>query len=293
VKALETGWIEGRPAKAANSFAVAERLEQWGLLDDAKTFAERGVEQAGADLLVSEQSGATTYARIMARLRQSTAANARLVEARRHAADISVSTVAQQVIKDGPGAITTDEWRKQREEQRNAAAANGFAQAVRAIGEVVGGYYTPEEKAQFAAWIKDSSATASDTEIRSVILPAADAAKLTDLTAELEWDLGERNVHGGSGGLSEWVELEKRRVQADGAAARLEKLAPSVPARLHRGRITDDRTAGREHSASAERASALLSVAVGTTAAGHDRARFHSGQCGAVLGEERQRGSGA
>jgi predicted Zn-dependent protease len=235
VKALETGWIEGRPAKAANSFAVAERLEQWGLLDDAKTFAERGVEQAGADLLVSEQSGATTYARIMARLRQSTAANARLVEARRHAADISVSTVAQQVIKDGPGAITTDEWRKQREEQRNAAAANGFAQAVRAIGEVVGGYYTPEEKAQFAAWIKDSSATASDTEIRSVILPAADAAKLTDLTAELEWDLGERNVHGGSGGLSEWVELEKRRVQADGAAARLEKLAPSVPARLRGG----------------------------------------------------------
>lgn len=82
VKALETGWIEGRPAKAANSFAVAERLEKWGLLDDARRFAEQGVAQAGADLLVSEQSGAATYARIMARERQGSTAFAVLAAAR-------------------------------------------------------------------------------------------------------------------------------------------------------------------------------------------------------------------
>jgi hypothetical protein len=51
-----------------NYFEVAKKLEQWGLLDEARKYAEQGVETAGADLLVdpANQSGAVVYARIMA-----------------------------------------------------------------------------------------------------------------------------------------------------------------------------------------------------------------------------------
>ena len=49
VKALEEAWVAGRPVKAANYFKVATQLEQWGMLDEARNFAEQGVETAGAD----------------------------------------------------------------------------------------------------------------------------------------------------------------------------------------------------------------------------------------------------
>jgi hypothetical protein len=230
VKALEAGLIEGRPVKAANSFAVAERLESWGMLDDARKYAELGITQAGDDLLVdgAAQNGAATYARILSRQRQASAAYTRLTEARAQAVHISLGAVAMQVIKQGPGAVTDEEWRKQRITVRGNAATQGFAQAIKAIGDVAGKYYTPEEKMQFAAWIQNASSGAAAQELRAVYLPAIQAAGLEDLNTEISWTLAQRQRNQE---LPAWIELQQRRGQIETAAARLEKLAAEVPAR--------------------------------------------------------------
>jgi cellulose synthase operon protein C len=223
VKALETGWIEGKPKKAANAFAVAERLEKWDLLEEAQQFASQGVELAGSDLLASEQAGAATYGRIMARQRQSTVALARLLSAREQAPKVTLAAVAQQVVKEGAGAVTSAEWRKQREDERRTHATSGFAQALKAIGSAVGEFYTPEEKVEFAALLKQHSAAANAAELDAVYLPAVKAAGLADLTADLMWTVALQNGRLSSSKLSEWIDLEKRRVQMDSAAAQMEK----------------------------------------------------------------------
>src|SRR5438270_10613479 len=67
IAALDKALIEGRPERAENSFEVARRLEEWNFLKEARKFAEQGMQQAGADLLIESQysSGAQTYARIL------------------------------------------------------------------------------------------------------------------------------------------------------------------------------------------------------------------------------------
>jgi len=227
VKALETAWIEGRPAKAANSFAVAARLENWGLLDEARRFADQGVAQAGADLLVSEQSGAATYARIMARQRQSAAAFDTLASAREQAPRVTLAAVAQQVVKTGLAAVTDDEWRKQREDQRRAQAAYGFAAAVSVMGTAAKEFYTPEEKAEFASLLQQRSSGADRDELSKVYLPATKAAGLAQLSSDMMWDIAVRS-NSTEPSFYGWLQLEKSRVQMSSAAARLERLAPFV-----------------------------------------------------------------
>jgi tetratricopeptide (TPR) repeat protein len=234
VKALEEAWITGRPQQAKNDFEVATRLEQWGLLNEARRFAEQGMDTAGAELLVDSgnQSGAAVYARIMARQRQSDAAFTRLAIARQKAESVSLSTVAQQVMKEGFGAITGEDWRKQRVAQRTAQAKSGFAQAMKSMAEVVGEYYTPEEKAQFAAWLGSKRAAAADgSELREVYLPAMRAAGLVDMEADLLWEFAEKSGDPDRSELSEWLQFERRRVQSEGVGAKLEKYAVTLPAK--------------------------------------------------------------
>jgi len=231
VKALEEAWIVGRPAQASNYFEVATRLEQWGLLDEARKFAEQGVDAAGADLLVDAktQSGAAVYAIIMARERQTDAAFTRLAIARMKAEDVPLSTVVQQVAKDGIGAITSEEWRKQRVAERKAQAGTGFAQALRFMAQTVNDYYTPEEKAPFDAWLQSKSATAVDgPELRAVYLPAIRAAGLRELEAEMLWQFVGKEDHVNHQGLNEWLQLERQRVQLEGVGAKIEALAAST-----------------------------------------------------------------
>ena len=231
VNALTEAWITGRPIKAANYFAVASRLEQWGLLDEARKFAEQGVDAAGADLLVDpgNQSGAVTYARIMSRLRQSDAAFTRLAIARQHAEVVPLVAVAQQVAKEGMGAVTDEEWRKQRIAQRTAQAKAGFAQALRAMAAVTGDYDTPEEKAQFAKWLQAKRSTAAnEIELREVYLPAIQAAGLVEMEADLLWDFVEQSSNAAGGELNEWLQLERKRGRLEEAAPKIESLARSV-----------------------------------------------------------------
>jgi tetratricopeptide (TPR) repeat protein len=231
VKALVEAWIAGRPPQAANYFEVATRLEQWGLLDEARGFAEQGVEAAGADLLVDAktQAGAAVYARIMTRQRQNDAAFTRLALVRMKAEDVPLTAVAEQALKEGVGAITNEDWRKQRIAERKTQAGTGFAQALRAMATVVNDYYTPEEKTQFAAWLQAKSVTASDgRELRTVYLPAIRAAGLKELEAELLWQFVEKGNRSRQHELNEWLQLQRQRVQLDGAGAKIESLAAST-----------------------------------------------------------------
>jgi tetratricopeptide (TPR) repeat protein len=232
VKALDEAWIQGRPPTASRYETVATQLEQWGFLDDARSYAERCVEIAGPDLLVEpgDQSCAVTYARVMARLRQSDAAFTRLAIARQQAENVSLTMVTQQVAQQGLSAVTNEEWRKRSVTERKTQAKSGFAQALRAMATVVAEYATPEEKAQFAAWLQSKRATASDgSELREVYLPAMQAAGLLDMESDLLWAFVEKSGDKKHGELSEWMQLQQKRVQLDGVGAKLETYAASLP----------------------------------------------------------------
>jgi tetratricopeptide (TPR) repeat protein len=232
VKALDDAWIEGRPPRAMNYVEVATRLEQWGLLNDARGYAERCVELAGPDLLVEtgDQGCAVEYARVMARLRQSDAAFTRLAIARQQAENVSLSMVTQQVARQGFSAVTDDEWRKQRVAERTTQAKSGFAQALRAMATVVGEYATPEEKAQFAAWLQTKRSTVIDgSELREVYLPAMQAAGLLDMESDLLWEFAKKSNDANRGNVDEWLQLQRKRAQLDGVGAKLESYAASLP----------------------------------------------------------------
>ena len=233
VKALDTAWIEGRPPKAANAFRVATQLESWGLLDEARKYAEQGVEQAGADLLVDpvDQSGAATYARILTRQRQAAAAYARLSQARQEAANVSLTAVVQQAVTHGPGAVTDEEWRQQRRVDRSNRATQGFAAALNAMGRAAGKFYTPEEKEQFAVWLQSKCTASSADEMRAVYLPAAQAAGLTDLAAGWMWNLAWNGQRFNEGDLQAWIQLEDQRGELQTVGASLERAAPNAPVR--------------------------------------------------------------
>jgi predicted Zn-dependent protease len=233
VKALTEAWIAGRPIKADNYFRVASRLEQWGLLEEARKFAEQGVDAAGPELLVDtgNQSGAVTYARIMARLRQSDAAFTRLAIARQSAENVPLTAVAEQVVKQGLAAVTDEDWRKQRIAQSTAQAKAGFAQALRSIAAVVQEYGTPEEKAQFESWLKAKQSTAANqSELREVYLPAIRAAGLVDMEANLLWQLIQKSGDLTRGELNEWLQLERKRGRLEAAAPEIESLVATAPA---------------------------------------------------------------
>jgi len=232
VKALESAWITGRPPRATNYVEVATRLEHWALLDDARNYAEQCVNLAGANLLIEpgNQSCATIYAQIMARLRQPDAAFTRLALARMQAESVPLSAVAEQVVKEGFGAITNEDWRRQRVRQRTELAKSAFAQGLRSMAEVAGTYYTPEEKVQFASWLQTKLAGAADgSELRVVYLPAIQAAGLAEMESDLLWKFVEKSGDSDRGELNVWLQLQRQRVQLDGVGAKLEALAVKRP----------------------------------------------------------------
>src|SRR4029077_10670578 len=72
VAAVQSAAVDGRPENAGNYFEVARRLESWGMLEQARSFAGQGVNKAGPELLSSAEhhAGAKAYVLIMTRLRQ-------------------------------------------------------------------------------------------------------------------------------------------------------------------------------------------------------------------------------
>jgi Tfp pilus assembly protein PilF len=68
VEAIRKAWIEGRPDSAANYFTAADRLERWGMLAEARKFADDGVKRAAQDDQLYVQ-WMTQYGRLLAKMR--------------------------------------------------------------------------------------------------------------------------------------------------------------------------------------------------------------------------------
>lgn len=69
IAALRKALMEGRPERPEVFFSMAEKLESWGLVAQARDFAQKGVTAAGDDLETDFSSGARLYARLMTRQR--------------------------------------------------------------------------------------------------------------------------------------------------------------------------------------------------------------------------------
>jgi tetratricopeptide (TPR) repeat protein len=134
VQAIEGALIDGRPPRPSLFFQAAATLESWGLLQEAATLAGRGVDLAGARLLIDQASGAEIYARVMTRLRKHEEAYARLY-------------AAQQAGMQLP--------------QREAVPQLADL-ALRQIGQTANTYFTPEEKVSLAAFLEKARASASN-----------------------------------------------------------------------------------------------------------------------------------
>jgi predicted Zn-dependent protease len=145
VNALKTALIDVGPERAQNYFDVARRLEGWGILEQARSFAELGVNTAGDEFLATTEyhEDAKLYARIMTRLRLHEKACAVLQQALT-AANSVLPVAKEQVAKEGIAGITDREWREQRLKTRIANAQTGMRGAMGEMGTVVARYFTPE-----------------------------------------------------------------------------------------------------------------------------------------------------
>jgi hypothetical protein len=232
-KALQTAWIDGRPASAQNEFLVAQKLEAWNLLPQANTYAQQGVQLAGNDLLTNADNsdGAILYARLLARQRKSPEAFDFLkrILAASNTSPSSPSVVLQQVEKQGLTSITDSDWRNALVAARLAQAQSTYRNAVQAIASVVAEFYTPEEKSAFATLLNTQRANSSNEDLVHLWIPAAKTAHLEDREAAWKRDI---LLHGGklaSSQLESFCTLETARMDNRTLAESLDTYAQQLP----------------------------------------------------------------
>jgi hypothetical protein len=185
VQALQAAFIEGRPETASKYFTVAEHLETWSLLAQARMFAEKGLTVAGNDLLASPENhfGARLYVRIMTRQRQQDTAYQKLQAALTTAGQLPPLT--EQVAKGGADAVTNAEWRKNLLATRTSNGRSGMTVCMREMGSAVNKYFTPEEKLVFSNALNTRNIALTRTDAFDFLLPAAETAGLPDLQIKL------------------------------------------------------------------------------------------------------------
>ncbi len=232
VAALKVALIDVGPDNAEKYFEVARRLESWGMLAQARSFAEQGVSTAGADLLTSAglQSGARTYARIMTRLRQHEKAYATLQSALNDASSV-LPVFKEQIARQGIAAITDREWRDRTLENRVRIAREGMRSGLSEMGGAVSNYSTPEEKVAFAQFAETRRAGMSLADVDAFAIPLAQSAGLSELEArwcyELMMDKG-ANSFVLLSRMQPLVELQRRRLKFAELGSQLEQFAPRI-----------------------------------------------------------------
>ena len=232
VAALKTALVDGTPESAAKYFDVARRLESWGLLTQAQSFAEQGVSVAGADLLASaeNQSGARLYARIATRLRQQEKAYASLQNALA-AASLALPVIKEQLAKEGMAAITDKEWRERTQQNRVRTARESMRVALSEMGTVVAAFFTPEEKVSFAKFAETTRAGMSAEDVDAFAVPLAQSAGLGDLEARWRFELMMHEGGNSPVGLARvqpLVDLQRRRLKFAELGGQLEQFAPRI-----------------------------------------------------------------
>jgi predicted Zn-dependent protease len=238
VAALKVSLIDAGPENADKYFEVARRLESWGMLAQARSFAEQGVSTAAADLLTTAelQSGARIYARIMTRLRQQERAYATL-QGTLNEASSSLPVLKEQLARQGISAITDKEWRERARENRVRIARDGLRSALSEMGSAVSIYFTPEEKVAFAQFAETRRAGMGLADVDAFAVPLAQSAGLAELEARWRYEL----MMDKGGNSSVWlsrmqplVELQRRRLKFAELGSQLEQFAPRIePQRRH------------------------------------------------------------
>ena len=224
VQALKTALIDGRPEAPGKYFTVADRLEGWGMLAQAREYAEKGIAVAGTELLANSENhaGAQTYTRIMTRLRQQDAAYQKLQEASEAAKQLA--PLADRVAKNGVEAVTNTELRRSTLATRSSNAHAGTAACMREMGTAVGRFFTPEEKVEFAKSLEARNAALSRTDAYDFLLPAAEKAGIPEFQVKLMYEatLARPNVATYSTKLED---LQVRRLKMKELGQQLEHIA--------------------------------------------------------------------
>ena len=186
VSSLNAALIEGRPENAANYFEVARRLEGWGMLAEARGFAEQGTSKAGPELLADAENhnGAKIYVRIMTLLRQQEQAYTTLQRALEDSAN-SLPVLKEQVQKQGFAAITDAQWRENLRRNRIEIARTGMAASLAEMGSAVTTYFTPEERLAFAHFAESKRSAMTQDDAETFAIPLAVSSELAD--QETHW----------------------------------------------------------------------------------------------------------
>jgi cellulose synthase operon protein C len=232
VAALEKALIEGKQARPADYFEVARQLESWNMLAEARTFAEKGADLAGPDLLasISNHSGAALYARILTRLRKPDVAYARLSSALTTAGEMpGISATLKQSEEKGIASVTNDKWREQQRQARLSLGRVGFAAALKEMATTAHTYYTPEETQSFVQLLETRASGVPLDDLNQLFLPAAEAGSLIALQSDWKWRLASSHADNFKDMWKQWGELQRSRLSLDQAGQRLEGLAPSFP----------------------------------------------------------------
>jgi cellulose synthase operon protein C len=235
VAALQAALIDGRPENAGNYFEVARRLEAWGMLDAARTFAEQGVAKAGPELLAAAEhhAGAKTYVRIMTRLRQHEAAFATLQKALDESA-ASLPVLEEQMEKQGIAGMTNAQWRENTRRSRIQTARTGMEASLEEMGSAVNIYFTPEERLAFAQFAESKRSGMNFDDVERFAIPLAESAALADQEARWRFEsmmqrAGRPNFYPET---QPFIDLERRRGRFADLGPEMEQLSDKVPVTL-------------------------------------------------------------
>ena len=235
VAALQAALINGRPENAGNYFEVASRLETWGMLDEARSFAEQGVSKAGPELLASAEhhTGAKTYVRIMTRLRRQETAFAALQKALDESAS-NLPVLKEQMEKQGITSMTDATWRENTRRARIETAHTGMMVALQEMGSAVNTYFTPEEHLGFARFAESKRTGMSLGDLEAFAIPLAASATLADQEGRWRFELmmqrtGQPNSYPET---QAFVDLERRRGRFAELGAEMEQLSDKVYANM-------------------------------------------------------------
>jgi cellulose synthase operon protein C len=232
VAALQAALIDGRPDHAGDYFEVARRLENWGMLEQARNFAEQGVNKAGPELLAASEhhTGARTYVRIMTRLRKHEQAFATLQKSLDESA-ASLPIVKEQMEKQGITGITDAQWRENMRRSRIETARTGMLGALQEMGNTVNAYFTPEERLLFAHFAESTRNGMNLDDVETFAIPLAESASLADQEARWRFEsmlrrAGLPNYYPNAQPL---IDLQRRRGRFAELDLQMEQFAAIVP----------------------------------------------------------------
>lgn len=182
VQALESAFIAGNSRSPDAWLKVAEKLERWDMLVEARSAAEKGMDAAGDDLLAgwSNHQLARAYVRIMTRLRMADVAFQKLQTAMTDADHLPGLEAAD--------ATTDREWKQGMLDRRRGTARSGMAACMEEMGFAVARYFTPEEKQAFQRFAEKRNAEMSRVDAYSYLVTLARSAGLSEFQARLLYE---------------------------------------------------------------------------------------------------------